>query len=464
MAGIVFGCIVPHPPLLVPDVGRGQEREIIATTRAMEKLSQELGAHRPETMLVISPHGLSHHNAMGLLTAPSSSGNLRRWGERGPDCYFDNDPDLVAAIKEAARGLNIPLSSIGEHAYELDHGVLVPMHFLIQGVKDVPMVPLTFCWLPLSIHFAFGQAIRRAADDVGKRVALIASGDLSHRLLPDAPAGYDRMGKVFDEKLVSALARLDTEEVLNLDQDLIERAGECGLRSITILLGALDGLSVKPEVLSYEGPFGVGYLVASFSVVKGEGVGKRGENEKGESEERRGGEEGGASKGMHPLVRLAKETVEGCVGKGSIPKPAELTPEMKGKAGVFVSLKKHGELRGCIGTFEPTKANIAEETITNAISSATRDPRFPPVTPQELGELEYSVDVLSPPEPVESRDQLDPRRYGVIVERGWQRGLLLPDLEGVDSVEQQVEICRLKAGIAPDEAVKLYRFEVRRYR
>jgi len=447
MAGIVFGCIVPHPPLLVPDVGRGQEREIIATTRAMEKLSQELGAHRPETMLVISPHGLSHHSAMGVLTAPSSSGNLRRWGERGPDYYFDNDPDLVAAIKEAARGLNIPLSSIGEHAYELDHGVLVPMHFLIQGVKDVPMVPLTFCWLPLSIHFAFGQAIRRAADDVGKRVALIASGDLSHRLLPGAPAGYDRMGKVFDEKLVAALARLDAEEVLSLDQDLIERAGECGLRSIVILLGALDGLSVEAEVLSYEGPFGVGYLVASFSVVNPEGAGGRGESKK-----------------MHPLVHLAKETVEGYVGKGSIPKPAELTPEMKGKAGVFVSLKKHGELRGCIGTFEPTKPNIAEETITNAISSATRDPRFPPVTPQELGELEYSVDVLSPPEPVQSRDQLDPRRYGVIVERGWQRGLLLPDLEGVDSVEQQVEICRLKAGIAPDEAVKLYRFEVKRYR
>jgi AmmeMemoRadiSam system protein A len=445
MAGVVFGCIVPHPPLLVPDVGRGQEREIIGTTRAMEKLSQGLGAHRPETMLVVSPHGLSHHGAMGVLTAPSSSGNLRRWGERGPDYYFDNDPDLVAAIKEAARGLSIPLSSIGEHAYELDHGVLVPMHFLVEGVKDVPMVPLTFCWLPLSIHFAFGQAIRRAADDVGKRVALIASGDLSHRLLPGAPAGYDRMGKVFDEKLVAALARLDVEEILKLDQELIDRAGECGLRSIVILLGALDGLSVEAEVLSYEGPFGVGYLVASFSVT-------RGESEKGESKE------------MHPLVRLARETVEGYVRKGSIPRPEELTPEMKGKAGVFVSLKKHGELRGCIGTFEPTRPNIAEETITNAVSSATRDPRFPPVTPQELGELEYSVDVLSLPEPVEGRDKLDPRRYGVIVERGWQRGLLLPDLEGVDSAEQQVEICRLKAGIAPDEAVKLYRFEVKRYK
>jgi hypothetical protein len=167
---------------------------------------------------------------------------------------------------------------------------------------------------------------------------------------------------------------------------------------------------------------------------------------------------------MHPLVRLAKETIDSYVRDGTIPQPKELTPEMRERAGVFVSLKVGGILRGCIGTFDPLKANVAEEVITNAINSATRDPRFSPVTPAELADLEYSVDVLTKPEPVTSEAELDPERYGVIVECGGRRGLLLPDLEGVDTVAQQIEICRSKAGILPDEPVKLYRFEVRRYR
>ena len=129
---------------------------------------------------------------------------------------------------------------------------------------------------------------------------------------------------------------------------------------------------------------------------------------------------------------------------------------------MFVSIYKHGELRGCIGTFEPAEKNVAEEVITNAISSATRDPRFFPVTPEELQGLDYRVDILTTPESIGSGDHLDPKKCGIIVEAGWRRGLLLPDLEGIDSVEQQIEICCRKAGIAPNEPVKLYRFEVKR--
>ena len=168
-------------------------------------------------------------------------------------------------------------------------------------------------------------------------------------------------------------------------------------------------------------------------------------------------------KELHPLVRLAKETVESYVRQGKVPKPEELTPEMKERAGVFVSIKKFGELRGCIGTFEPTKANVAEETIANAISSATRDPRFPPVNAAELPHLSYSIDVLTKPEPIDDQSQLDPKRYGAIVESGSRRGLLLPDLEGVNTVEDQIDICRQKAGISRYEPVKLYRFAVKRY-
>lgn len=168
---------------------------------------------------------------------------------------------------------------------------------------------------------------------------------------------------------------------------------------------------------------------------------------------------------LHPVVKLAKDVVEDYVRSGKILTPPEqLTPEMKGRAGVFVSIHKQGELRGCIGTFEPVKNNVAEEIISNAISSATRDPRFPPMQASELDDLEYSVDILTHPEPVKDKGQLDAKKYGVIVESGFRRGLLLPDLEGVDSVEEQIRICRLKAGISHDEPVNLYRFEVKRFK
>jgi len=169
---------------------------------------------------------------------------------------------------------------------------------------------------------------------------------------------------------------------------------------------------------------------------------------------------------LHPLVQLAKDTIENYVRhEKTIQPPQELASEMERRAGAFVSIHKHGMLRGCIGTIEPTQANVAQEVIRNAISAATRDPRFPPIRPEELADLEIKVDVLGEPEPVDGLEELDPKRYGVIVKsaRDRRRGLLLPDLEGVDTVEYQVDIARRKAGIRPDEPIELYRFEVVRY-
>jgi AmmeMemoRadiSam system protein A len=164
-----------------------------------------------------------------------------------------------------------------------------------------------------------------------------------------------------------------------------------------------------------------------------------------------------------PFVDLATRTVHAYVTTHrTLPVPDPIPMEMRGRAGVFVSIKKHGQLRGCIGTFFPTEPTIAHEVIANAIKSATSDPRFPAVKPSELADLILSVDVLSEPEPC-TQSQLDPGRYGVIVESGWRRGLLLPDLEGVDSVDDQVAIARSKAGIRPGEPATLARFTVVRH-
>jgi AmmeMemoRadiSam system protein A len=166
---------------------------------------------------------------------------------------------------------------------------------------------------------------------------------------------------------------------------------------------------------------------------------------------------------MHSLAELAQKSVEEFIRHGrAIQLSGPLSPDMRDKAGVFVCIKKDGQLRGCVGTFMPCYENIAEETSRNAISAAVRDPRFPPVVEEELGHLQYSVDVLSAPEKVKDLKELDPKEYGVIVTSGQRRGLLLPDLAGVDSVEEQLRITRMKAGILPDEDVEIFRFRVKR--
>lgn len=168
---------------------------------------------------------------------------------------------------------------------------------------------------------------------------------------------------------------------------------------------------------------------------------------------------------MHPLVQLAKDTVELYIRRGRIyeVRGDELPAELGGRAGVFVCLKIKGCLRGCIGSFHPMEPSIAHETVRNAISAATCDPRFSCIRPVELDQIEYTVDVLTPPEKIAGKSELDPRRYGVIVQAGARRGLLLPDLEGVDTVDHQVGIAMQKAGIPPGTPVELFRFEVRRY-
>ena len=167
---------------------------------------------------------------------------------------------------------------------------------------------------------------------------------------------------------------------------------------------------------------------------------------------------------VSPLTQLARQTITSFLKENKIIlPPKELTPEMKEKAGVFVSLHRQGELRGCIGTFSPTTDNVAQEIIRNAIESSTRDPRFSPMSEDELEGLEISVDLLSAPEPVKTIAELDAKKYGIIVKAGGRRGLLLPDLEGVNTPEEQIAICRRKGGIGESEPDELFRFKVRRF-
>jgi len=428
----------------------GRERATQKTIDALEEAARRLAQRQPETVILISPHGPLRRDAFGILTAAACSGTFAEWGAPQVTFAFENDVEAVDLIRAEAAHAGLPLEPIARWREGLDWGCTVPLYYLRSGLGNARLVPMTVSFLPPRQHFALGQAVGRAIQQLDRRVAIIASADLSHSLTESAPNGYDPMGGVFDEKLREAIAAWDVAAVLDMDEGFRHHAAEDAVPSVSFLMGALDGLAVKPQVLSYEGPFGVGYLVAVVEAMPPltNGVVH---------------EEAAAVAG-YPLVRLAKDAVDTFVLFGRVIDPVDVPAELQRPAGAFVSIKRGHTLRGCIGTVDPVQDSLAREVVHNALDSATRDPRFLPVEADELDELSYSVDVLSPPEPVSGPEELDHRRYGLIVRNGLRRGLLLPDIEGVGSVEEQIAIAKAKGGILPDEPVELFRFTVQRLR
>jgi AmmeMemoRadiSam system protein B/AmmeMemoRadiSam system protein A len=372
-----------------------------------------------DTFIIIGPN----HTGMGRPLSIMTEGVWKT-----PLGKVEIDSELAKQILAASSYLE---EDSAAHQYE--HSIEVQLPFLQYFKKDFKLVPIILSFSTGATYREIGREMAKAIKALNRQVVIIASSDMTH-YEPQESAQWK------DNQAIEAILDLDEDELLRRVDEL--RISMCGYAPAVSLISAAKELGAKrAELVRYQTS---GDTTGNYTSVVGYA--------------------GIIIMGMSPLASLAQRTVEAFVKEGKIPEPEELTPEMKQRAGVFVSLHKFGQLRGCIGTFEPQKDNVAEETIANAISSATQDPRFPPVAPNELKDLTYNVDVLTKPEPIDSQDQLDPKKYGVIVECGLRRGLLLPDLEGVDSVDYQIEICRHKAGILADEPIKLYRFEVKRYK
>ncbi len=309
--------------------------------------------------------------------------------------------------------------------------------------------------------------IREAADRLGRRVVFIASGDLSHKLKDDGPYGFDENGPVYDDRIMDVMGRGQFDELLDFDETLCDRAAECGHRSFVMMAGALDGMAVRTHRLSHEGTFGVGYGVCTYEVTGADEMRHFldlwTEKKKQENLKRRAGED--------LFVQLARAGVESAVLRHKKLPDKEIRALigdaddlLNRQAGTFVSIHKNGRLRGCIGTIAPTCSCIAQEIAQNAVSASLKDPRFNEIRPDELDSLEITVDVLGETEKIDSPDQLDVKRYGVIVSKGFRRGLLLPNLDGVDTVEEQISIALQKAGLKVNEKnYQLERFEVVRH-
>lgn len=453
-SAIVFSGIAPHPPIMVPEVGGEAIAEVRGSIAAMGEFTQRIIDNDVQTVVLISPHAPLESRAFVAYQTPKLHGDFANFRAPEAAVEFPLDRELLEAIVKTAADEDYKV--VGLENYDLDHGSAVPLYFLDRNGWKGRVVALGYSFLSNEDHVKFGSCIKRAADRLGRPVAFVASGDLSHRLKPEAPAGFSPAARLFDEQVVNALRENSPNQIAEIDQDLRRIAGECGYRSMLIALGATQGLPQACDVLHYEAPFGVGYLVAQLTSKKAATTGKTASTTAVAADE--------SSADLPAVARRAVETFV-LTGK-QVPLVQDPSGLLAERAACFVSIKtKDGDLRGCIGTVEPAKETLAEELIANAINAATRDPRFPPVAPGELENLVYSVDILGAPEPTTFED-LDPAKYGVIVEdeSGFSRGLLLPDIDGVETPAKQVEIAARKAGIAPGTPLKLSRFRVNRFR
>lgn len=453
--------MVPHPPLIIPEIGKGEEKKIQDTIDAYHEVGRRIGALRPDTIVLISPHQIMYADYFHISPGKSGKGDFGQFRAGQVEMKVTYDMEFAENLGKLAEAGEMPAGTLGERDRRLDHGTMVPLYFVNPYWTGYKLVRVGLSGLALTMHYELGQRIKETAEVLGRNTVVIASGDLSHRLSAAGPYGYKEEGPEYDRRIMDVMGSGDFGKLLEFPEDFCEKAGECGHRSFTMMAGALDRTGVGAERLSYEGPFGVGYGICAYEIC-GKDLTRNLKDRYEEKEKRRIMEQRAKE---DAYVQLARRTVEEYVRTGRrIAAPEGLPKEMyENRAGVFVSIKKEGRLRGCIGTIQAVRGSIAEEIIENAVSASSKDPRFSPIEPKELDTLSISVDVLGDTEEIESSDQLDVRRYGVVVTKGYRRGLLLPHLDGVDTVEEQIAIAKQKAGIKEQEEVRLERFEVIRH-
>jgi len=259
---LVFASICPHPPIIIPTIGQENLPLVKKTIRALTKLEKDFRTASPNIVIVISPHGQLYQDAFTINYSDKYIGSFKQFGDLATNLEFSPDLEFLHRLKEK---LEQKLPTVIVREENLDHGSLVPLYFLTKNIKP-NIVPIGYSLLDFETQLEFGRLMKEEIMASKKKIAIIASGDLSHRLTPDAPAGFSPQGEIFDKKLIELLEKKDIKGILEMDKNLIEEAGECGLRSFLILLGVLEKINCQPKIYSYEGPFGVGYCVMNFKI------------------------------------------------------------------------------------------------------------------------------------------------------------------------------------------------------
>ncbi|MCB2153551.1 AmmeMemoRadiSam system protein A [bacterium] len=447
---IAFSGLMPHPPIIVPGVGGPRQQDARHTMEAMAALSKRLLAAAPDSLVLISPHSPRKRGMFGIWAGKTLRGSLAQFGTPQSAVELPNDEHFIARLINRADDFGVRTWRIPED--ELDHGAMVPLYYIAEAGWDGPTTILSLNYPGENQLEDVGKAIAAVAEEMGRRLAVMASGDMSHRLKPNAPGGYHPDAQQFDDRFVKLVRQGDFYGVRDFDVELQDLAGEDVVDSSVIAMAAIGYDAKAREVLSYEGPFGVGYCVAAFREPSVDP-----EKETTDADSKQSGQ---------ILPTVARRTVEAYLKRRERYHPEiEIGGYLASRAGVFVTIHTmDGDLRGCIGSLVGEQENVVLETVERAISAAVHDHRFPPVEVGELPNLHFEVSVLHPPEVVQGTAALDPERFGVIIRDGHgRRAVMLPGIESLDTVEKQVSATRRKAGIPPGESVQIERFEVDKF-
>ncbi|MBQ3306637.1 MAG: AmmeMemoRadiSam system protein A [Bacilli bacterium] len=454
---ILGAFVVPHPPLIIKEIGKGEEIIVKKTIDSYHEIAKIVKELKPDTIIISSPHTILNYDSFSILGEQKLTGLFKRFGCSEVSFEEQNDIELVKEI------ISLSNNEVVESPKEtkLDHGTMVPLYFIEQEYKDFQLVVIGLSGKSYYEHYKIGKIIQEAIENTNRRVVYIASGDLSHKQQEYGPYGFVEEGPIYDNRIMDILRNSRFNELLTFDEKLCRKASECGHRSFIMMAGALDGIEVKAEELSHENTTGVGYGIVTYQI-----IGKSNNrfflkeyliNEKERIRKQR--------ENADIYVKLAVETIyEYIKNQRVIECPKDLPKELiENKRGTFVTIYKMNRLRGCIGTILPSRENIAAEIIGNAISAATSDYRFSEVKEEELDYLEIHVDVLSPLQVVDSIEDLDVKKYGIVVKSGFKKGVLLPNLQSIETVEEQIEVAKEKGNISENENYTIERFEVIRH-
>jgi len=438
---IIIAGLFPHPPIAVPGVGRGREDTCNQTMTAMQMLAKKIVDAKPQCLVLIAPHSPRDRVAFGIWSGERLAGSLTHFGCPEAAVDLPNNEPFNKLLSKAIKSHNInSWRASGE--FSEDHSSIVPLWYLCHAGWSGPITVISLNYPGSGGLEELGLAVADAAKEYGQPVAFIASGDMSHRLLRNAPAGYHPQAKIFDGDFVELLNKGDYEHMKNFDADLRNLAAEDVVDSTLVAMAATGFCTRGRDVLSYEGPFGVGYTVAVLYDKNGNDTPK--------------------PCSLSMLLDYARSVVFSAAKGREAPKAPPASGVLARRAGVFVTIyKRDGSLRGCMGTIGPTEPNIVRQTEYCAKMAALEDPRFHPVRADELENLTFEVSVLYEPEPIASKEYLDPKTYGVIISAAdGRRALMLPGIEQLDTIDKQLAATRQKAGIGPNETISLMRFKV----
>ncbi len=458
---IIAGFLLPHPACSIPQIGKGDEDIVFKTVSSIKKVADRIATLKPDTIVIISAHAEAYSDYFQISDGDVAIGSLAKY--EAYDVTFRNyyDREFVKTLCAFCHNENVSAGIDGENRHYLDHGTMIPLYFINQKYRSYNLVRVGVSGLPLIDHYKLGQIIRKTANELNRKVVVVASGELSHCLNGDAPYGYNPIGPKYDARFNKMLTTGNFLDLFSFNEDMLESSKQCCHRVMTIMAGTLDRTAVIPTLLSYEGQLGTGFSVAEFDAKENDSSRAFGDiylnneftyvTKKKETED--------------IYVSLARKSIENIVNTGKrLRLPSKLPPEMiEAQKGVFITIREKGALRGCLGSAKGLTKNVAQEIISNSMKAATEDPRFNPISKEDLDYLTITVSVVDNLMEVKSVTDLDPSQYGLVVEFGEKHATLLPDLSTVHTVGEQVALAKRKAGIMQDDKCRLYRFSIEKH-